>query len=279
MILITGATGNVGKELVKELLQEGQRVRVFTRDAGKVADLAGKVEVAVGDLDRVETVETAMQDVERCFLVTGSTQQDRNALEAAKKTGLGHIVKLSTIEAGHEPMIGHGKFHREREELIRASGLSWTFLRPTMFMTNAFQWASTIKTQSCFYYPGGEGKVSGVDPLDVAAVAAAALTKSGFEGQAYALTGPEALSFGEMAQVIGRVLGRPVRYVDMPESAAGEEMRKAGVPEHAVQGLMEAFAAIRKGRFAYCTDAVEQATGRPARTFETWFRENMSAFQ
>ena len=129
MILVTGATGTVGSELVQQLLEKKQEVRVFTRDASKIAHLGNRVSCAEGDLSKPETLEAAMQDVERIFLVTASTQQDSNVIEAAKRAGVRHIVKLSTIEAGHEPMIGHGKFHREREDLIRASGLAWTFLR------------------------------------------------------------------------------------------------------------------------------------------------------
>lgn len=123
MILVTGATGTVGGELVAQLLEKGQQVRVFTRDAHKVAHLGSQVECAVGDLSKPETLDAALKGIERLFLVTASTQQDIDAVAAARRAGVRHIVKLSTIEAGHEPMIGHGKFHREREELIRASGL------------------------------------------------------------------------------------------------------------------------------------------------------------
>ena len=278
MILVTGATGTVGKEVVQRLLTAGQPVRVFTRDASKVAYLANKVECAVGDLDKPETLDAALAGVERVFLVTGSTQQDVDVIAAARRNGVRHLVKLSTIEAGHEPMIGHGKFHREREELIRASGLAWTFLRPTMFMSTALEWAATIKQQGAVYFPGGEGKVGAIDPWDIAAVAAAALTGEGHTGQSYALTGPELLTMGEMTTTLSRVLGKPIQYIDVPDSAIGESMRKAGVPEYAVKGLVEAFAAVRQGRFAYLTDTVEQVTGRRPRTFETWCREHRAAF-
>ncbi len=279
MILVTGATGMVGSELVQQLLEKNQSVRVFTRDASKVAHLGNRVEFVVGDLSQPETLDAAMRDVERMFLVTASTQQDINVIDAAKRNGVHHLVKLSTIEAGHEPMIGHGKHHREREDLIRASGLAWTFLRPTMFMSTALDWADSIKRQASVSYPGGEGKVPSVDPYDIAAVAAVALTSDGHEGQGYALTGPELLSIGDMVQIIAQQLGRSIQYTDMPDAAAGEMMRKAGLPEYVITGLVEAFTAMRSGRFAYLTDTVEQVTGRKPRSFETWCQEHITAFQ
>lgn len=277
MILITGATGNVGRELTQQLLELGQPLRALTRDAGKVSDLEGQMETAEGDLDDPKTIRAALKDVKRIFLVTASTQQDKTVLAAAKEAGVRQIVKLSTFEAVDPQMTEHVKWHREREELIRASGLAWTFLRPTMFMSTALDWARTIRQEGVIYFPGGEGKVPPVDPWDVAAVAAAALTKSGHEGQAYALTGPEALSFGDMAEILSKVLGKPVRYQDIPDRTAGEEMHKAGLPDYVVEGLIGTFAAIRTGRLGYPTGDVEKVTGRRPRSFETWCREHIQA--
>ncbi len=279
MILVTGATGTVGKEVVRQLLDQGQPVRVFTRDKRQVIHLGNRVEYAIGDLDKPETLVAAMRGVERVFLLTSRTQQDQNAIDAAKRVGVRHIVKLSTIEAGREPMIGHGKYHREREELIRASGLAWTFLRPTMFMSTALMWVDTIKQQARVYYPGGEGKVGAIDPRDIANVASFALTNPGHEGQTYALTGPELLSMGDMVQTIARQLGKVIQYTDMPDTAAADMMRKAGLPEYAVEGLMSAFASLRGGQEAYLTEDVENVTGHKPRPFATWCRENIAAFQ
>jgi uncharacterized protein YbjT (DUF2867 family) len=279
VILVTGASGTVGSALVGQLLAKGQAVRVFTRDAAKVTQWGTQVECAVGDLSQPETLGAALQGVARVFLVTGATQQDVNAIQAAQRAGVQQLVKLSTIEAGHEPMIGHGKFHREREELIRASGLAWTFLRPTMFMSTALDWADAVRQQGLVRYPGGEGQVAAVHPADVAAVAAEALTGPGHAAQAYALTGRELLTMGDMALAIGRAIGKPVAYADMPEAEAGEMMLKAGLPAYAVAGLTEAFTAMRSGRFAYVTDAVQRVTGCPPRTFDTWCQEHVAAFQ
>jgi uncharacterized protein YbjT (DUF2867 family) len=178
------------------------------------------------------------------------------------------VVKLSTLEAADDSVAGHVKWHREREELIRASGLAWTFLRPTMFMTTALDWAGTIKEQGVVYYPGCR---RGGRPL--------ALTGTGHERQAYALTGPEVLSLGEMTHILGGALGRPLRYVDVPEADFAGELRKLGLPEYVVEGLIGVFSAIRAGKLAHVTGSVQRVTGRPARPFEAWCRDHVEAFR
>lgn len=214
MILVTGATGNVGRELIPLLLETKQPVRVLVRDPRKVAHLNASVERIVGDLDQPETLIPAIQGVERIYLMTYETRQDIHLLQAAKRAGVQHIVKLSTLEAT-DHKIQVGKWHYEREELIRASGLDWTFLRPGMFMSNSIEWwAESIKGQGSVFFPGGKkGKIAPVDPRDVAQVAAFALTQPGHAGQAYELTGAELFTIGEMVQVIARVLGKtdPIR--------------------------------------------------------------------
>ena len=280
MILITGATGNIGTELIPLLRESGQSLRVLVRDERKVAHLDACVERAVGDLDKPETLIGAVNGVERIFLVTFETQQDVNLLEAAKKAGVRHIVKLSTLEAT-EHKIKVGKWHYEREELIRASGLDWTFLRPGMFMSNSIQWwADSIKGQGSVFFPGGKkGKVAPVDPRDVARVAALALTQPGHHEQSYELTGSELFTIGEMVQVISGVLGKPIQYVDIPPIAAKLFMVKSGMDRALVNALMEVLASLRRNEGAIVTDTVQQVTGQPPRTFEAWCREHIKPFQ
>ncbi|MCL4560678.1 MAG: SDR family oxidoreductase [Chloroflexi bacterium] len=278
MILITGASGTVGRELAQQLLETGRPIRVLTRDAQKLSTLKGRVDIAEGDLSQPETLYAALRGIDRLFLVTSSTQQDAYVLQAGKEAGVRHIVKLSTFEAVDPKMAEHVQWHREREELIRFSGLAWTFLRPTMFMSAALDWAKTIREEGVFYFPGGEGRVPAIDPWDIAAVAAVALTKPGHEGQAYALTGPQNLSFGEMAQVLTRVLEKPIRYENISDETAVEGMRKAGLPEYVVEGLVGTFAVLRSGRLSYTTNDVARITGRTPRTFEAWCRVHKTAF-
>jgi uncharacterized protein YbjT (DUF2867 family) len=279
MILVTGAAGHIGKELVPQLLQAGQPVRVLARNVHKVAHLDPCVERAVGDLDRPETLLAAMQGVKKVFLVTFETQQDVNVLEAAKQAGVRQVVKLSTLEASKH-VIQVGKWHFEREELIRKSGLEWSFLRPGMFMSNAIDWwADSIKQQGAVFFPGGKGKVAPVDPRDVAAVAAAALTQPGHHGQAYELTGAELLSMGEMVQIIGRVLGRPLKYTNIPALAAKMWMLQSGMDKALVNALMEMLASLRRNEGAIMTDTVRRILGRSPRAFETWCAKHAGAFR
>jgi uncharacterized protein YbjT (DUF2867 family) len=279
MILIIGSTGHIGKELVPQLLQSEQHLRVLVRDEQRVADLDPSIERAVGDLNDLESLTYAMRGVERVFLVTLTTQQDLNVLEAAKRTGVKHIIKLSTMEAS-EHKIAIGKWAFEREELIRASGLNWTFLRPGMFMSNSIGWwAATIKSQGAVYFPGGKGKVAPVDSRDIAAVAALALTQPGHNGQIYELTGSELLTVREMVGIISRALGKSLRYTDIPPFVAKFWMSKSGMNKRMVNALMEMLKSLRRNEGANATDTIQRLTGRPPRTFEEWCRENVDAFR
>jgi uncharacterized protein YbjT (DUF2867 family) len=280
MILITGATGTIGRELVQQLHAGGYPVRVFVRDERKVAHLDACIERAVGDLERPDTLAAAMPGVDALFLVTlGTPQQDRDAVQTAHQAGAQRVVKLSTLEAS-AAKSQVGKWHREREQIIEASGLAWTFLRPGMFMTNTIQWwAETIKQQGAVYFPGGKGKVAPVDSRDVAVVAAAALTQPGHASRVYELTGPELFSIAEMVQTIGGALGKRLKYTDIPPFAAKLFMLKAGMDKALVNALMEMLASLRRNEGAIVTDTVAQVSGCKPRTFEAWCRDHISEFQ
>jgi uncharacterized protein YbjT (DUF2867 family) len=278
MILVTGATGNIGKELARRLVDKGLPVRVLLRDWKKAAALEDRVEVAPGDLNKPETLGAPMQGIEKLFPVTPDTGQVANLLKAAKQAGAKHIVKISTIEADRS--LGPGKWHRQQEELIKSMGFAWTFLRPTMMMVNTIEWwGATIKSQNAVYFPGGKGKVPPVDPRDVASVGCAVLTEPGHEGKVYELTGPNALTIGEMVQILARVLNKSIRYVNVPVFMAAIGMRRFGMSHELVEGLMETLGALRRSEYAYVTDAVERVGKCMPRTFEEWCRENVGDFQ
>ncbi|MGE5378890.1 MAG: SDR family oxidoreductase [Bacteroidota bacterium] len=280
MILITGATGNIGRELTPLLFEAGHPLRVLVRDEKKAAHLDPSIERRVGDLNDPGTLARAMRDVDKIFLVTYETRQDINVIEAAKQAGIRQIVKLSTLEAtGHKIQVG--KWHYEREELIRAAGLDWTFLRPGMFMSNAIEWwAESIKGQGSVFFPGGrKGRVAPVDPRDIASAAACVLTQPGHTGKAYELTGPQLFTIGEMVQVISNMLGRPIQYVDIPPIAARLFMLKTGMDKTLVNALMEMLASLRKNEGAVVTDTVQQVTGRQPGTFEDWCNRHIESFQ
>ena len=279
MILVTGATGNVGQYLVPQLLAKNAPVRILVRDKSKVVHLADRVECVAGDLDRPETLHPAMQGVDRLYIVTPDTEQVTQLLVAAKQAGVSHVVKQSTIEA--DRALGPGKWHRAQEEQIMASGMGWTFLRPTMMMVNTIEWwSATIKSHGTVYFPGGKGKVAPVAPADVAAVAAAVLTDApSHSGQVYELTGPESLTIGDMVQTLGTVLGRRLRYVNVPAPLAVLWLRRMGLPGYVVTGLVETLGALRRSEYAYVSDAVARVGAVTPQCYATWCAANRGAFE
>jgi uncharacterized protein YbjT (DUF2867 family) len=231
----------------------------------------------VGDLERPETLPSALQGVDQLFFVTPDTEQVAHLIEAARRAGVRHVVKISTIEADRR--LGPGKWHREHEEMIRAAGFEWTFLRPTMMNSNTIEWwAAGIKANGGVFFPGGKGHVAPIAPQDVAAVAAAVLTDRQHRNQVYELTGPQSLTIAEMVQTLGAELGRQLRYVNIPPILAAWWMRRFGLPAYVVKGLMETMAALRRDEYAYVTDCVERVGGARPKTYAEWCRENKAAF-
>jgi uncharacterized protein YbjT (DUF2867 family) len=281
MILVIGATGTVGSEVTRQLIAAGQKPRVLVRSADKVKDLAGKVEVAVGDLDNAKSVNDALKGVDKAFLLTSGTEgirREEQFIDAAKAAGVKHVVKLSVIGAEYEA-VAFGKWHRKSEKKLEASGMSWTFLRPGNFMTNTLGWAGSIKGQNAIYAPQGEGKTADIDPADIAAVAVKVLTTPGHEGKAYTLTGPALLTVGDKAAILSKVSGRTIKYVDVTPEAAKDGMLKGGMPEAYVEALLELLAVIKKGGAAVATGVVQELIGRKPNSFENWAQAHAAAFK
>ncbi len=283
MILVTGATGNIGGEVVKQLLEAGAPVRVLARDPAKAAaKLGAAVAVVRGDLDAPETLAAAFAGVTKAFVLsTGPdlARLDGNAFDAAKAAGVAHVVSLSVLAAEIDPNLLLGRWHGESEKKLEASGLAWTILRPGAFASNVLAWIPSIKAQGVVYSPTGEGKNAPIDPRDIAAVAVKALTSPGHEGKAYTLTGPELLSAGEQVAKIGAAIGRPLRFVDAPPEAARAGMLKSGMPPLLVDALLELMAQVRAGQTALISPAVAEVLGRPARTFDAWLHDHAAAFR
>jgi uncharacterized protein YbjT (DUF2867 family) len=281
MILAFGSTGTIGGEVARQLITSGHKPRLLVRNRDKAKEFQGKAEIVQGDLDRPESLAAAMQGIEKVFLVSGGlhgTDLEVKAIEAAKKAGVKHVVKLSVIGA-ESPMLTFSKWHAKVEKQLMASGLGWTMVRPGNFMSNALMWAGTIRSQGAFYQPTGEGRWAAVDPTDIGAVAVQALTTPGHEGKGYTLTGPESLNGAQYAAKLSSVLGKPVKFVDVPPEAARDNILQSGMPPEYVEAMLNLFAAMKAGKADVVTDAIQQVTGNKPGTFESWARRNVAAFR
>ena len=283
MILITGSTGNVGSEVVNQLASAGHKVRALVRDT---KEASGKfpttVDIVVGDLDNIDSLVNAMKGVERVYLLAPMTpsivKQEANVIDAAKRASVKHVVKHSVLGAQYEA-IAMAKWHRTGEKTLESSGVAWTHLRPSGFFTNTLGWAQMIKNGGTVYYPTGDGKLGMVDTRDIAAVAVKTLTENGHEAKSYEITGPKALSTQDQVDIIGRTIGKPVKFVNVPDQAARDSMLGQGMQTQIVDAMIEFCGIIRAGQAALVTDTVQKLTGRQPRTFEAWVKENTNAWK
>lgn len=283
MILVSGATGQIGSELVKQLDYDGVPVRALVRDPARAAELAGPgVEIVQGDFNRPETLARALEGVERAFLLVAvdprMVQLNQNFLDAAKKAGVKHVVRLSAQGSAVDSPLVLGRWHGESDRALERSGLDWTVLQPSMFMQNIVGYAGSIRDQGAFYAPMGHGKVGMVDVRDIAEVAVAALTESGHTGQRYAITGPEALSFDDAASKLSHALGKAVRYVDVEPAQARQGMLGSGMPDWFADALLELFAVWKAGHGELVTPVVSDVARKQPITFDEFARDYAPVF-
>ncbi|WDV55723.1 NAD(P)H-binding protein [Streptomyces coeruleorubidus] len=271
-ILVTGATGTVGRQVVAELLARGHEVRALTRDAAKAAFPAG-VEVVEGDLTQPDGLAPALEGVTGLHLITfgGAAftplETGPRILELARSAGVRRITVL------------HGGGPTPLEDAVRADdGVHWTVLMPVEFMANALEWADGIVASGEVREPFVARLSAMVHEGDIGAVAAVALTEEGHGGQEYVITGPELLTVGDKVATIAAAVGRQVTLVELTEEQAVEQWRATGLPEDVIGFLLEAYGNTPEvGRTVVGT--VEKVTGRPARTFAHWAAEHADAFK
>ena len=283
MILITGATGNNGQDLIRQLTAIGQRVRALVRKPTEAAKLDGSnIEVVAGDFDQPESLEAAFQGVEKAFLLTPVAERfvqwQKDFIQAAQRAKIKHLVKFSAMGAHARSASELLKLHAETDEVLRHSGVPFTILQPNGFHQNMLSLANTIKAQGVFYWPMRTASQSTVDIRDISAVAVKAFVSSGHEGKTYVLTGPEALTFQAAAEKLSSVLGRRIQYVDVPISAAADGMRKSGMPDWNVHAVSELLAYFATGAVATVTDTVPRLLGRSATSFEQFVKDHRAAF-
>ncbi|PTX19621.1 uncharacterized protein YbjT (DUF2867 family) [Pontibacter mucosus] len=286
-ILVTGATGTVGREVVKQLsmLDGDIRVRAGVHSIIKGENLKRLpgVEIVEMDFEDPDSLHAAFTHVDKVFLLTpfalDQVQMAKTLVDEAKKAGVKHIVKLSVIGADAKPGLQLGQWHREVEQYLEDSGISYTFLRPITFMQNYVNYnAESIKEEGRFYGATGDGKMSLVDARDIAAVAVEALTGEGHEGKAYDITGPEALSNYEVAQLLSEVTGKQVDYIDLTEAAIKQGMTGTGMPDAMANAMVELYTLQKEGKLTQTTDTVEKIVGRKPHTMRQFLQDHRDCF-
>lgn len=279
--LITGATGDVGARVVECLLQGGDRPRVFVRDEKKArARFGDRVDVVVGDLADTASLRAALEGVDALFLVNSGPEipaRDEGAAKAAKAAGVRHLVKLSSMDVKHSLAIG--AWHERGEAAIRASGIPFTFVQPTGFMSNLLAWAPSIKAEGVVRASTGHGRRAFIHSDDIAAVTTKALTIREYEGKSLPITGPEALSFAEVTAKLGAAIGRPLTFQAISDEEARQRYAATGASAEETEAHVSLWRAIREGRLANITDNVERILGRKPIAMDQWAMENAAAFR
>jgi len=279
--LITGSTGNIGRGVVDLLTSQGHDVRALVRDASRADLLPEGTDIAVGDLDDADSVTAALSDVDSVFLLHAGpgTAQTQIMIDAARAAGVHRIVLLSSIGARLRPLPTIGATLAAREDLLRASGLDVTYLRPNGLMSNALWWADGIREQNRVVDPTGPGRLPVVDPDDIARVAALVLTEDGHIGHGYILNGLEALTSREQVEILSDVLGRSIDFVDVTPEQLAQDSIQRGTPVQLAEAMQNLNELFRAGRAGVIADDIENLTGSAPGTFRDWCERHLNAFR
>lgn len=284
MILVIGATGNNGSEIVKQLSEAGHAVRALVRHPAKAEALPGEgVEIVQGDLAQPATLDAALEGIDRIMLISAyapnQVELQGNLIEAAQRAGAPHLVKFSALGADPDSSTSILRWHGQTERQIENSGLPFTFLRPNSFMQNMLAFAQGIAAQGAFYLPADDANVSHVDVRDIAAVAVQVLAGAGHEGKSYEITGPESLTFSDIAATLSDVVGQQVNYVNVAPQDFKQSMLGYGLPEWMVDGMNELYEYYRDGNGGAVTSTVADVTGKQPISFDQFARDNAGAFK
>ncbi|NKE58765.1 NAD(P)H-binding protein [Lentzea sp. PSKA42] len=277
MILVTGATGNIGSVLLEELRVCGAgAVRGRTRDVARAKFPAG-VEAVEGDLTHAGGLDLALEGVRSLFLLQGFGAE-AEVLEAARQAGVEHVVLVSSITVETHPHLPAAQANRAAEELLKASGLAWTILRPTQFASNTVMWAPSIRDHGTVRAPYPDTGLPAIDPSDIAAVARAALTEPGHRGRIHPLSGPRRVTPREQVADIAAALGRELSFVEISREEAHQELA-SHLGDEIADAVLDLTGGDVNDELLAVRDTVERVTGRPATPFSQWATENVAAFR
>jgi uncharacterized protein YbjT (DUF2867 family) len=278
--LITGATGDVGARVVQHLLERRLRPRILARNEARARLLFGdRVDLFLGDLSEPDSLRTALRGVDALYLVNVGPQipeRDQLAASISKEMGVKKIVKLSSLDVEHGLAIG--AWHEAGEAAIRASRVPFIFVRPTGFMSNLLAWANSIKTEQIVRSSTAEGRRPFIHSEDIAAVSVVGLVTDTYLGQVLPITGPQSLTFREVAAIIAEAIGRPLKYEAISDDDARERYAKISGSPKETEAHVVLWRAIREGRLASVTHDVERILGRQPISLSQWVKENAGAF-
>ena len=282
MILLAGASGNVGSVVLQELLRVRAPVRSLYRSSEDAAKAPAGANPVIADFADRDSLDRALNGVERVYLVCSPIPQlvelETNVVDACRDHGIKHLVQNSALGAG----VYHKSFprwHHMVEERVRASGIPATILRPESFMQNiANFFAGTIRSDRAFYAAGGDAPIGFVDVRDVGAVAARVLTTEGHTGKTYTLTGAEALSYAQVAAKLSALLGATVKYVALTQEQLKQSMRQLGMPPWQVEALADLQAYYTDGPGGKVTEDVRAVLGREPIRFDQFLQDYAAAF-
>ncbi|MFF5361175.1 NAD(P)H-binding protein [Streptomyces scabiei] len=277
MILVTGVTGNIGSALLGELQVAGAApVRGLTRDAGR-ASFAEGTEAVEGDLAQADSLKAALEGARSLFLLSGMGGE-AEVLAAARQAGVEHVVLVSSITVQTHPHLPAAGENLAVERLLKDSGMAWTILRPTQFASNTLWWAQSIRDQGVVRAPYADIGLPTIHPADIAAVARAALTEPGRQGQTYALTGPECITVRRQVAAIAAVLGREVALIEISREEAHRQMASF-MGDETADAVLDLMGGDVNDELLKVRDTVRRVTGSAARSFQHWASENGAAFR
>lgn len=285
MILVTGATGLNGKELLRRLSASGVAVRALARNPARAEAIAAlpHVEIVQGDMARPETLTAALHGVDHAMLISSSDpvmlDVQSNFIDAARKAGVKHVVKLSGIMPDLDSAFRFARMHGEIEKRLEASGMAFTHLRAGEFMPAYFRQAPNIAAKGAMFLPMEDAKIASIDVGDIAEIAAKVLTGSGHEGKVYPLTGPEALTMTEVAAKLSAATGKTIRYVNVPPEDARKAQLAAGMPPYLADALFELFAGRRNGKESKVWPDAATLLGRRPTSFDQFASRNAAVFR
>ena len=283
MIVVTGATGNAGSEVVRALTGRGGRVRAFVRDPGRARQVLGEdAELAVGDFADPASVRAALDGADALLLSCADDPRrvgwETSAIDAAVAAGVRRVVKLSAVGAEPGSPVAFWDWHGQVEHYLRSCGTDWVILRASWYMSNLLAAASGVAAEGRLYAPAGQARIAMIDPRDVGSAAAAVLSGAGHEGQSYLLTGPRAITYDEVAAGLSAATRSRVEFVDVPGDAAYQAMIGDGVPGFVAEQIVAMFAELRQGAAAQVSPAVETLTGSAPRDFASFAADHARLF-